>query len=209
VFLQKLIEGEAGGRWVIDERPGKEATLSRRTTAYFGWAEGDEKFRVFAQRLIHGVRWQADRDHMRRAFEIAQIPAITASPFIAGAIDYADPYDTYLIHRLADAVLDERLNEGPLAPEEADEILHNLGAALAVFHGLGLVHGDVREDNVLLIDGVWKLGDLGSVVEVGEPIALLSRDRNYVPDGIDFGSPATPEIDNHALAVTISHLTQA
>jgi len=205
VFLQKLIEGEAGGRWVIDESPGKEATLSRRTTAYFGWAEDDESFRVFAQRLIHGEDWQPDRDHMRRAFEIAQIPEIADCPFIAGAIDYANPCDTYLIHCLADAVLDERLREGPLAPNETDEIAHNLRTALDVFHGLGLVHGDVREDNVLLIGGVWKLGDLGSVVEVGKPIELLSRNRDYVPDGIDFGSPATAEIDEYALAVMISH----
>lgn len=207
MFLQKLIEGEAGGRWVIDER--KEAALSRRTTLFFGWAEDDENFRVFAQRLIHGADWQPDRNHMRLAFEIAQIAEIAACPFMAGAIDYADPYDTYLIHRLADSVLDERLREGSLAPNEADEIGHNLGAALAVFHELGLVHGDVREDNVLLIDGIWKLGDLGSVVEVGEPIALLSRSRDYVPDGVDFGSPATPEIDNHALAVVVSHLAGA
>lgn len=207
MFLQKLIEGEAGGRWVIDEAPGKEATLSRRTTAYFGWGADDESFRVFAQRLIHGEEWQADRDHMRHAFDIAQIPEVTACPFIAGAIDYADPYDTYLIHHLADAVLDERLREGPLAPNEAGEIAHNLRTALDVFHGLGLVHGDVREDNVLLLDGVWKLGDLGSVLGFGEPIELLSRNREYVPDGVDFGSPATTAIDDHALAVVNNHLT--
>lgn len=206
VFLQKLIEGSAGGRWVIDE--SKEATLSRRTTTFFGWAEDDENFRIFAQRLIHGADWQADRDHMRQAFEIAQIPEIRACQFIAEALDYSDPYDTYLIHRLADAVLDERLLEGPLAPKESDEIARNLGAALAVFHGLGLVHGDVREDNALLIDGVWRLGDLGSVVEIGEPIDFLSRNRDYVPGGVDFGSPAMPEIDDHALAVVISHLAR-
>lgn len=207
VDLQKLIEGDAGGRWVIDETPGRQATISRRTTAFFGWAESDESFRVFAQRLIHGDAWQPDRDHMRRAFEIAQIPEIAACPFIAGAIDYADPYDTYLIHRLADAVLDEQLREGPLAADEADEIARNLRTALDVFHGLGLVHGDVREDNMLLIDGVWKLGDLGSVLDIGEPIQMLSRNREYVPAGVEFGSPATTEIDEHALAVVIDHLS--
>ena len=196
MLLQKLIEGEAGGRWVVDE--SKEATLSRRTTAFVGWAEGDEDFRVFAQRLIHGHRWQSDRDHMRHAFEVAQIPEVAACPFIASAIDYANPFDTYLIHRLADAVLDERLKQGPLAPNEAEEIASNLNAALAVIHGLDLVHGDLREDNILLIGGVWKLGDLGSVVEVGQNIELLSRDREYVPEGVDFGSKATPELDRHA-----------
>jgi hypothetical protein len=208
VFFEKLIEGEAGGGWIVDEAPGKEATLTRRTTSYFGWAANDEHFRVFVQRLIHGDGWQTDRDHMRRAFEIVQIPEVAACSFIAGPIDYADPYDTYLIHRLANAVLDERLREGPLIPNEADEIAHNLRSALTVFHELGLVHGDVREDNVLLIDGVWKLGDLGSVVEIGQPIELLSRDRDYVPDSIDFGSPAIREIDEYALAVVVSHLRE-
>lgn len=206
MFLHRLIEGESGRRWVVDEAPGKEATLSRRTSAFFGWAEDDETLRVFAQRLIHGDDWQADRDHMRHAFEVAQIPEIAACTYIAGAIDYADPYDTYLIHRLADKVLDERLMEGPLPAAEAAEIACNIRAALNVVHELGLIHGDVREDNVLLVDGVWKLGDLGSTLEAGEPIALLSRNRDYVPADVDFGSPASPQIDDHALSVVISHL---
>lgn len=204
-FTLRNVEGESGRRWVIDQ--SKEATLSRRTTTFYGWAEDDAAFRVFAQRLIDGDEWQADRDHMRRAFEVAQIPEIAACPFIAGPIDYAEPFDTYLIHRLAGAVLDERLKEGPLAEQEVAAIAHNLGAALAVIHRLDLVHGDVREDNVLLIDGVWKLGDLGSVLEAGQPIEMLSRDREYVPEGVEFGSPATPELDDHALAVVVEHLT--
>jgi serine/threonine protein kinase len=204
MFPQMTIDGEAGGRWAIDDQ--KPLAISRRTTPFLGWAKDDESFKVFVQRLIHGDDWQADRDHMRKAFEIAQIPEIAACPFIAGAIDYADPYDTYLIHRLADAVLDERLRAAPLPSNEADEIAHNLAAALGVIHKLDLVHGDVREDNVLLIDGAWRLGDLGSVVKVGEPIGVLSRNRDYVPHGVDFGSLATPELDDHALSVVLSHL---
>jgi hypothetical protein len=49
-------------------------------------------------------------------------------------------------------------------------------AALQIMHERGLVHADVKADNVFVDrDGSWHLGDYGSVVRVGEPIWSCTR----------------------------------
>jgi hypothetical protein len=75
----------------------------------------------------------------------------------------------------------------------------NVSAALGVLHSLGLVHCDVQAGNILRIDGVWKLGDLGGVTPKGRPMRAIQKDRRYVPEGVALGSPADPENDMFSL----------
>jgi len=52
---------------------------------------------------------------------------------------------------------------GPLAPDEAAELGIQICRGLAAAHNAGLVHRDVKPQNLLLRrDGVLKLGDFGS-----------------------------------------------
>lgn len=49
-------------------------------------------------------------------------------------------------------------------------------AALQMIHDRGLVHADVKADNVFVDrDGSWHLGDYGSVVRVDEPVWSCTR----------------------------------
>lgn len=49
-------------------------------------------------------------------------------------------------------------------------------AALHVIHGKGLIHADIKEDNVF-VDGekLWHLGDYGSIVRIGDPVWSCTR----------------------------------
>lgn len=46
-----------------------------------------------------------------------------------------------------------------MTTEDATAIEANVGAALATLHALDLVHCDVAPNNVLRVNGMWKLGE--------------------------------------------------
>jgi serine/threonine protein kinase len=104
--------------------------------------------------------------------------------------------------------LKRTLRQGPLREGELRQLERQLQGALGVLHALGLVHSDIRQDNILLVDGKWRLADLGGVVECGAPIVALQKDAEYVRPGVPIGSPAEPENDIFALRVVLRHAAQ-
>jgi diguanylate cyclase (GGDEF)-like protein len=76
----------------------------------------------------------------------------------------------FLIMDLADGrSLEEVLRvEGPLAPAEAVSIVTEVASALAVAHGAGLVHRDVKPDNIVISPaGQARVVDFGLAVRAG------------------------------------------
>ena len=69
----------------------------------------------------------------------------------------------YLVAELLDGeTLRARLGRGPLAPEEVRRIAGDVAAGLVVAHAAGLVHRDLKPDNVFLTrSGVTKILDFG------------------------------------------------
>lgn len=65
----------------------------------------------------------------------------------------------------------------PCLPEaEALDVLEACGSALAHLHGLGIIHYDVKSENLLRgADARWKLGDFGSASERTFDLAGASR----------------------------------
>jgi serine/threonine protein kinase len=199
--------GVSGRKWVIDET--KQAAPGGRSTPYYGHEMDDELHRVWAQRAIggdtEGLDLDRDREHLRRAYRIGRIEAVAACAHIHALIDLIDGYDVWTISECAETVLDHELRGGPLETDEVDQLELALTSALHVLHGEGLVHCDVREDNVLRFDGSWKLGDLGGVVRRYEPIEAIQKDPEYRRSGAELGALAVPENDHFALAVVLDH----
>ncbi len=75
-----------------------------------------------------------------------------------------------------------QLDAGPLSAREVLRIGRGVAAALDALHAVGVVHRDIKPDNILLgADGSVKLADLG-IARV--PDAALTRDGQFV------GTPA-------------------
>jgi len=155
---------------------------------------------VWAHRILGGEMFEEDREHLETAYQAATRPEVRDSPYIRRVLDKVDGWNIYLISEYAErTLLDAIQNER--GPVERRAVVENVGAAVAVFHSLGLVHCDVHPANVLQVDGVWKLADLGSVTKHGEHITSRppERYRDFFPTDVDFGSPAEYRIDNYGL----------
>jgi hypothetical protein len=194
-------QGVSGRERIIDTTQ-QAATGTARSTPFFGREVGNDEHRVWVQRAMGGgdEDWERDREHLRSAYRTGQIEVVAACLYIAAPIDLIDGgWDVYTIAEIAGTVLDRELRSGPLSPGEVDKLDSALRGALHALHSVGLVHSDVREDNVLCLDGDWKLADLGGVVERGTPIRAIQKDRAYVRGGAELGASADPKNDLYAL----------
>ena len=69
-----------------------------------------------------------------------------------------------LVMELCEGTLSKRLQAGRrLAVDEARGVARDLSEVLAWLHGQGVVHRDLKPDNVFCAGNRWKLGDLGLV----------------------------------------------
>lgn len=88
----------------------------------------------------------------------------------------------YLAMELAEASLGERLRQPNRlldvagTRQMAQHVAQHVAEGLVFLHGRGAVHRDVKPDNVLYVDGHWKLGDLGLVRPVdGSLVRTVTR----------------------------------
>jgi hypothetical protein len=123
--------------------------------------------------------------------------------------------DGYLVMEyVAGGTLAERL---PLALPEALSVLRELASALAYAHELGVVHRDIKPDNVLFGEnGSAKLADFGiarlnsgdGVSPVTEPFHVFGT-PGYVPPEAQRGAAPHPSMDVFALGVLFAVMLTA
>ena len=102
-------------------------------------------------------------------------------------IGETDEGDLYLVMEyLVGTALSTELARGPLPLARSVDILEQMCAALARAHDLGVVHRDLKSDNILLtIRGGRK--DFVKILDFG--LAALARDARLAPKGAVFGTP--------------------
>ena len=119
--------------------------------------------------------------------------------------------ELYLVMEyLVGTALSAECAKGPMPIERAVDVIEQMCAALARAHDLGVVHRDLKSDNIMLtINGGRK--DFVKILDFG--LAALARDARLAPKGAIFGTPeymapeqargedATPLCDLYALGV--------
>jgi serine/threonine protein kinase len=129
---------------------------------------------------------------------------------IARVFDYDEPspkYPAFLVMEYVDGPsLAEVLDEGPLPLGRTLDILAQAGAALAAAHEAGLVHRDIKPQNILLSgDGQVKLTDFGISLAAGAAALtstgmVLGTTGYLAPERLE-GARGTAAGDVYALGV--------
>jgi predicted nucleic acid-binding Zn-ribbon protein len=98
-----------------------------------------------------------------------------------------DEGELYLVMEyLVGTALSSIVAKGPLPIERAVDIIEQMCAALARAHDLGVVHRDLKSDNIMLtMQGGRK--DFVKILDFG--LAALTRDARLAPKGAVFGTP--------------------
>jgi dual specificity tyrosine-phosphorylation-regulated kinase 2/3/4 len=98
---------------------------------------------------------------------------------------------------------------GFFAPRRAQAVARRLLRALAFLHSLGLVHADLKPENVLVADGAEprvKVIDLGSSCFVTDALAPYVQSRSYRAPEVILGLPYGQGIDVWSLGCIVAEL---
>ncbi len=113
--------------------------------------------------------------------------------------------------------LSRELSAGPMPPRRAAGIVAAVLDALVEAHGLGLVHRDLKPDNVMLVPTTWGTEDI-KVLDFGIAKVLAGSEAasaGFTKSGVVFGTPrymapeqasgssVTPAADQYALGAVL------
>ena len=101
----------------------------------------------------------------------------------------ADGLPYYVMPFVRGESLRVRLERGPLAPAEAAGLLADVAKALAAAHAEGIVHRDIKPDNILVSGGAAVVADFGIAKALSS--ARLREDAGSLTSlGTSLGTPA-------------------
>jgi serine/threonine-protein kinase len=125
--------------------------------------------------------------------------------------------ELYLVMEyLVGSSLSSEIAKGPMPLARATDILEQMCAALARAHDLGVVHRDLKSDNIMLTAKGGRR-DFVKILDFG--LAALARDPRLAPKGAVFGTPeymspeqargedAMPVSDLYALGILFFEMT--
>jgi serine/threonine protein kinase len=120
--------------------------------------------RIVAIKLLRD-EYGANPDFVERFLREARSIASLTGDYIINIYDYGQDGDTYyIISEFVDGSDLKALiqQSGRLSPERATEIMRNLLLALKPAHDAGIIHRDVKPQNILVSkNGIAKLADFG------------------------------------------------
>ncbi|MBQ7696003.1 MAG: SUMF1/EgtB/PvdO family nonheme iron enzyme [Lentisphaeria bacterium] len=98
------------------------------------------------------------------------------------------------------ATLGNLMRQGrKFAPAEAVKITRELLAGIKVIHEAGLVHRDIKPDNIIFVKGRAKLSDPGLVIETGESATFAGSPGFIPPELFDGNRPQDSRSDLYAI----------
>ncbi len=157
---QYIIERELGGGGMSRTYVATERTLNRRVV-----------IKVLAPELLAGVSVERFNREILLAAQL-QHPHIVP---VLGAGD-AEGLPWFTMPYVEGESVRQRLGRGPLAIGEVISILRDVARALAFAHSHGVVHRDIKPDNILLAAGSATVTDFGIA-------KAISASRTDAPGG--------------------------
>lgn len=167
--------------------------------------------RPVAIKLLHN-HYAADDEFLQRfAHEAMSAAHLSAHPNIVDVYDVGQDGDlNYIVMELIEGEDLKSLirREAPLRPEHALAIAAQVADALDYAHRRGLVHRDVKPQNVLLLpDGQVRIADFGiakshlstAVTQTG----ITFGTADYISPEQAQGQPATPRSDIYSLGIML------
>jgi predicted Ser/Thr protein kinase len=173
--------------------------------------------RYVALKILH-PHYADDEDYVARFRHEARSVAQLSHPHIVTVIDRGeDDGQQFIVFEYVDGENLKQFVErtGPLPTRRAVELALEIADALAFAHENGLVHRDVKPQNVLLTpDGDAKVTDFGIArsldVEHGmTQTGTVLGTSNYLSPEQASGKPTTPSTDVYSLGVVVYELLTA
>lgn len=205
------VSGAAVGN-LLDGRYRIESTVASGGMATVFRALDTRLDRVVALKVMH-PELAVDGEFVGRFISEARAAAKLSHPAVVGVFDQGEDRGTvylsmeYVEGRTLRQILRER---GRLSPAEALEMIEPVLAALAAAHEAGIVHCDVKPENVLVGEnGKVKVADFGLAKALTDPAAStgpLLGTVNYISPEQALGEPATPRSDVYAVGIMLYEL---
>ena len=147
-----------GGRYELEAKIGSGASA-------ITWRGRDRRLdRAVAIKVVR-PEYAEDRDFANRFDREARTAAALSHPNVVEIFDVGVDGEThYLVMQLVDGEDVKRLiaREGPLGAERSRDIVVQMLAGLQAIHRAGIIHRDIKPQNVLIDrDGVVKVTDFG------------------------------------------------
>jgi serine/threonine protein kinase len=172
-------------------------------------ADDTRKGRTVALKILAEQFWQDEKFRTRFQRE-SRAAAVLQEPHVIPIHDWGEiDGHPYIDMRLVDGqTLQELLNPGPLAPARASFIIGGVAAALDAAHAAGLIHRDVKPQNIIVTPS-----DFPYLVDFG--IAEAKGESGLTMTGMQIGTfaymaperfrnqDATPAVDVYALTCVL------
>ncbi len=172
-------------------------------------ADDTRKGRTVALKILAEQFWQDDKFRTRFQRE-SRAAAVLQEPHVIPIHDWGEiDGHPYIDMRLVDGqTLQELLSRGPLKPARASHIISGIAAALDAAHAAGLIHRDVKPQNIIVTPS-----DFPYLVDFG--IAEAKGESGLTMTGMQIGTfaymaperfrkqDATPAVDVYALTCVL------
>ena len=168
--------------------------------------------RTVAVKVMHR-RYAADPTFVARFRQEAQAAANLSSPNIVNIYDWGQQDDTYYIAMEYVRGLDLKSlveQHGSVEPDKAAEYAAQVCSALAVAHGYGIIHRDIKPQNLILTgDGTVKVTDFGIAragnTNMTQTGSVLGTAYYLSPEQAQ-GRPLSPASDLYSLGIVLYEL---
>jgi eukaryotic-like serine/threonine-protein kinase len=145
--------------------------------------------RVIALKMLN-QQMQGDQTWVQRFYNEAKACSRLQHPNTIRMFDFGQTQDgrLFMTMEFLDGVsLRDALQRGPIAPQRVIKILIQCCASLAEAHSIGIIHRDIKPDNVFLLN---MAGSPDFVKLLDFSVAkLLEGDRMKTQAGVVFGTP--------------------